>query len=121
VKRAPIKRTRKPAAAGEPAPKKAVAKKAPAAKPRATPPAKKAAVKAVEKPAVKPPTGPGAGASEPAAPRPPAERSWSQPSATTTSLPPVQPGVPITKQHVAAVAAVLGLFVVRRRRRKKRR
>jgi hypothetical protein len=29
--------------------------------------------------------------------------------------------VPITKQHVAGVAAVLGLLLVRRRRRKKKR
>jgi MYXO-CTERM domain-containing protein len=89
------------------------AEEAPVAEPKPVAkkaPAKKAAAK--KEPAVAPVADP------PAAPA--HERSWSTPSASTTSLPPVQPGVPITKAHVAGVAAVLGLLVVRRRRRKHR-
>jgi MYXO-CTERM domain-containing protein len=65
---------------------------------------------------------PVAAAPKPLAPVPPAaaERAWSTPSGTTTSLPPAQPGVPITKTHVAAAAGALGFVLVLRRRRRRR-
>jgi len=53
-------------------------------------------------------------------PRPAPERSWAQPHAATLSLPEPRPGVPITKQHVAAGGAALFGIILLRRRRKRR-
>ncbi|MCW2598931.1 MAG: hypothetical protein JWM02_760 [Frankiales bacterium] len=109
---APAKAAAKPVAA-----KKVVAKKV-------------AAKKVVAKKVAAPASSPTPPATQPAGEAAP-EKSWSTPAPTSVAtpsptahlpgqVPDPQPGVPIAKTHVLAVAGVMGLLVLRRRRRGKK-